>query len=347
VIFPILNGLIGWRRAPVTWIILFLNLAVLAYTTHTGLEAQEGMDDLMKKRYFVTAQGRIYAEYLESQSQNGEYPEFLLELGRQVREGEPDRAEMLGQLAFRDFNFIKGADTLQVGGDKVAAKIWKKRVAEIRRMQEDHPSFMFGLNADDTSFTKWISYIFVHSGWVHFLGNMIFLMIFGAMLELQIGGLGFLVTFLLSGTFAAGVFALMTGVTSSPLVGASGAISGIMTLYCVLNWRRPERYFYWLFLPFRGFMGFIYLPAWVALVLWALNDVAGYIGSLPELGGVAHTAHLGGEAAGLFTALILFSMRRYWPVADRRKEDLAARKKIMGELIPFLPPRVTNQRRAS
>src|SRR6185312_3977421 len=166
-----------------------------------------------------------------------------------------------------------------------------------------HPSFMLGLNAEDNSFTSWISYIFVHSGWVHFFGNMVFLLIFGAMLEIQIGGLGMLVVFVLSGTVAAGTFALMTGVTSSPLVGASGAISGVMTLYCVLNWSKPTRFFYWFFLPLRGFMGMVYLPAWVAILLWGANDLAGYLGTVPELGGVAHTAHLGGEGAGILVGL--------------------------------------------
>ena len=167
---------------------------------------------------------------------------------------------------------------------------------------------------------------------------MLFLLIFGAALERQIGGLGFLVVFVLSGTFAAGVFALMTGVTSSPLVGASGAISGIMALYCALNWRQPARYFYWLFLPFRGYMGFVYLPAWVGLALWAVNDVAGYVGSLPELGGVAHTAHLGGEVAGLLTGVTLVLLRRYWPL---QTQALAAAQAspAMGVLIPFLPPK--------
>jgi membrane associated rhomboid family serine protease len=337
VIFPLLNGLMGWSRAPVTWAVLLLNLAVLIYTSNTGLDSQARLDDLMKKKYFVTTQGRIYAQYLEQHAQ-AEYPDFLLELGRQVQSGEPDRAEMLGQLAFRDFNFLNDSDNIDFKGDKVAIGMWHKRIADLRELQNDHPSFMLGLNAEDTSFSKWISYIFVHSGWLHFVGNMIFLLIFGAVLEKQIGGLGFLVVFLLSGVFAAGMFAVMTGMTSSPLVGASGAISGVMTLYCVLNWNRPERYFYWLFLPFRGFMGFVYLPAWVGLCLWAINDLAGYIGTLPELGGVAHTAHLGGELAGLLTGLTLFSLRRFWPVHEIHA-TARAKAPPMGVLIPFLPPK--------
>src|SRR5665213_1576604 len=208
----------GWTKAPITWVVVLLNLIVLLYTTNTGLESQARLDDLMKKKSFVTTQGRVYAQYLEEHAQ-AEYPEFLLELGRQVQSGESDRAEMLGQLAFRDFNFLDESDGLDFKGDKVAIRMWHKRVADLRNLQTDHPSFMFGLNAEDMRLSKWVSYIFVHSGWIHFLGNMIFLIIFGSVLERQIGGLGFLVVFILSGVLAAGMFAVMTGMTSSPLVG--------------------------------------------------------------------------------------------------------------------------------
>jgi membrane associated rhomboid family serine protease len=267
-----------------------------------------------------------------------EYPDFIKELAKQVESGESGRAEILGQLAFRDFYFQKAAPDMDYRGDQVAFEFWKKRIADVDEYEASHPSFTLGLNAGDTSLNKWISYIFVHSGFMHFFGNMLFLIIFGTVLERQIGGLGLLVVFLLSGMAAAGSFAVMTGVTSSPLVGASGAISGIMALYCVLNWSKPARYFYWFFLPFRGFMGMVYLPAWVAIALWAAGDLAGYLGTVPELGGVAHTAHLGGETAGILTGLILFAMRRWRPV--KAIEETPASVIPMGVLIPFLPPKI-------
>lgn len=331
-IFPILGGLLSWRRAPLTWTLTTLNFLVLLFAVSTGRPSQEGLEDLMQSEYFVTNQGRIYAQYLH-EHRGGDYPDFLKSLGTQVREGRTDRAEMLGQLAFRDLGFLKSADTLEYDGDQVAFKQWRKRIGEIKGLQESHPSFTFGLNGEDTSFQKWVTYIFVHSGMWHLFGNMLFFLIFGSALERQIGGLGLLVVFLLSGITAAGTFAVMTGVTSSPLVGASGAVSGVMTLYCFLNFNRKERYFYWLFLPFRGFMGFIYLPAWVALVLWAVSDLAGYLGTLPELGGVAYTAHLGGEVAGLLAGLTLWALRRRWPLVDRDDQDVP-----MGVPFAFLPP---------
>ena len=336
-IFPVLNGLIGWSKAPVTWAILFLNLVVLLYTQNTGVDGQARLDDLMKKKSFVTVQGRIYAGYVQERGEP-EYPEFLVDLAKQAQRGPNDRAEMLGQLAFRDFNFLNDADNIDYKEDPVASRMWHKRVADLKELQHEHPSFTFGLSSDDASLRKWVTYIFVHSGWFHFISNMLFLVIFGAMLEKQIGGLGFLVVFLLSGVFAAGTFALLTGMSSTPLVGASGAISGVMTMYCVLNWGRPERYFYWLFLPFRGYMGWIYLPAWASLAIWAVSDLSGYIGTLPELGGIAHAAHLGGEVSGTIMALILFSLRKFWPVHEVHATARNGYQPKIGEMIPFLPP---------
>ncbi len=333
-IFPILQGLVSWRKAPISWTLVALNILMLIYTSVAGRKAQEGLESLMSGKYFLTTQGRIYAQFVDRAGYKADYPPFLRALAEKVDHGEVGRAEMLGHLAFRDLNFLNSADRFQYEGDQVAFRYWQKRIEDVRLFQSEHPSFTLGLNAEDTSLAKWVSYIFVHSGALHLLGNMFFLFIFGSALERQIGGLGVLVVFLLSGVFAAGVFATMTGVTSSPLVGASGAVSGVMALYCFLNWNRAERFFYWFLLPFRGYMGFVYLPAWVALILWGLNDLAGYLGTLPEMGGVAYTAHLGGELAGLIIGGVLWLKRRQWPLFPREEQSPP-----MGKLFPLLPPK--------
>lgn len=329
-IFPLPTGF--FLRAPVTWTLVFMNLAVLWYTTVSGRTAQEGLEHLMRKTLFVSTQGRVYAEYLSSHS-GGDYPGFLLDMAKQVEQGEKDRAEALGQLAFRDIAFIESADQLEERGDKVAFRLWKKDLDKTRQWQEEHPSFVHGLNGLDTSISHWISYIFVHSGPFHFLSNMLFLLIFGAALEVQIGGLGLLIVFLLSGIFGAGVFALLTGVTNTPLVGASGAVSGVMALFCALNWRKPTRYFYF-FLPSPSFVGFVFLPAWVGLLIILLGDLAGFLGTPAELGGVARSAHLGGLAAGMLTGLLLYGLRRVWPVREWQNPDHTL---PMAVLFPLMP----------
>lgn len=319
----------SWSRAPVTWAIYFLSFVMTVYSTTM---APTGLEEIMRNPYFLKSQGQFYAQYL-SERAGSDYPELLRQLGQQVSHGETDSRE-LGELAFRDSDFYADAEGMDFDGDQVALKLWRRDLRELRDIEDRHPSFELGLSARDLGLEKWVSYIFVHSGWFHFFGNMLVFLIYGAALEAQIGGLGLLVVYLLSGLVAAGFFALLTGVANSPLVGGSGAVSGIVALFSVLNWSRPARFFYWFFLPFRGYMGLVYLPAWVGLALWAVGDIAGYLGSLPELGGIAHAAHLGGELAGCVVGVTLLTIRRRRPVPVR---PLVPTSAAMGVLMPFLP----------
>lgn len=306
-IFPILNGWLGPTRAPFTWMLIMLNVVMFSVTSRLAPDVQAQVEDIMQDDFFVAAQGRAYAQYVRTNPSRE--PAFVNRLGQMVTDGDPVRAQTLGQLAFRDQDFLARADDLELEGDQVAFGIWRARLKTLREDQAAHPSFVLGLSAADDSFASWVTYIFVHSGGFHLFGNMLFLLIFGAALEFQLGGLALVLGFLGSGVVGAGVFATVTGVTTSPLVGASGAISGVMALYCVLNWLKPVRYF-WIVLPTRGFAGLTYLPAWTALVLWGAADLSGVLASLPELGGVAYAAHLGGDLAGAFIALGLLALRR-------------------------------------
>ena len=304
-IFPLLNGWLGPARAPFTWVFIFLNVTMFSVTSRLAPDVQEHLEQIMRDDYFVVAQGRAYAQYLRGQPSRP----LVTRLSELVDDGSVLRAETLGQLAFRDQEFLNAADDLDLDGDQVAFSLWRKRLTRLRDDQRAHPSFVLGLSAADDSFGSWITYIFVHSGGLHLFGNMLFLLIFGAALEVQLGGLGLVLSFLGSGIVAAGAFAFATGVTASPLVGASGAISGVMALYCVLNWRKPVRYF-WMALPLRGYLGLTYLPAWSALILWGAADLSGLFSSLAELGGVAYAAHLGGDVAGAAMGLSLLALRK-------------------------------------
>src|ERR1019366_4294888 len=94
------------------------------------------------------------------------------------------------------------------------------------------------------------------------------------------------------------------------LIGASGAISGLMAFFSVLLWTKNVRYAYFLFVPRREFAGVVNLPAWITLVLWVLSDLAGHWSTPTELGGVAYSAHLGGELSGVVAALAFIAYRK-------------------------------------
>lgn len=326
-IFPILAGILSFRKAPITWALVLLNTLTLLWGWSVAWDVNDRLDALMGDDFFLETQGHIYENYLKNLESF--QPDVVRELA-DTGATDVHHFRLLGHLAFRDDVFIKDAPFQNLYSDEVATKHWRKRLQEIMLLQDIHPSFLMGVSTDVNDFNKWISYNFSHTNGWHFAGNMAFLILFGAALEQIIGGLGLLVIFLASGVFAAAFFLWLCGPTTAPLIGASGAISGVMAMYCVLRWKQPERFFYWLLIPTRDSLGIIYLPAWAILALWAMGDIAGYVGNLDIMGGVAHAAHIGGDIAGIVCGVMIYGLWRW-----RNPERFATLQPHAGTLVSW------------
>src|SRR3990170_107472 len=154
-----------------------------------------------------------------------------------------------------------------------------------------------------------ITSMFLHGSWMHLIGNMWFLWLFGNNVEDSMGHLRYVIFYLLCGIGAALAQVAANPASGIPMVGASGAISGVMGAYLVLYPR--VRVYVLVFLGF--FFTTITLPAWTMLLYWfPLQFVSGLAGlvAAEEGGGVAFLAHAGGFVAG--TALVkLFARRDY------------------------------------
>ena len=136
--------------------------------------------------------------------------------------------------------------------------------------------------------------MFLHGGWMHLGGNMLYLWIFGDNLEKVMGNARFLLFYLVCGIAAAIAHIVFSGGSTVPTVGASGAISGILGGYMVLFPRNRVR------VLTRG--GIMAVPALVVLGFWIVIQLIsgfGSIASTAETGGVAYLAHVGGFLAGL------------------------------------------------
>jgi membrane associated rhomboid family serine protease len=141
-----------------------------------------------------------------------------------------------------------------------------------------------------------ITSMFLHGSWMHLLGNMWFLWLFGNNIEDSMTRPRFLAFYLLSGLAAAFAQILANPTSAVPMVGASGAISGVMGAYLVLF----PRVRVFTIVPLGFFIQTIALPAWMMLIYWAFLQVAGGVTSIgAEGGGVAFWAHLGGFLAGV------------------------------------------------
>ena len=142
-----------------------------------------------------------------------------------------------------------------------------------------------------------ITSMFLHGSWMHLLGNMWFLWLFGNNVEDSMTRPRFLAFYLLSGIGAAMLQVMIEPASRVPMVGASGAISGVMGAYLVLY---PRARVFTL-VPLGFFITSIALPAWAMLIYWMVLQLLGgftRIGAGGE-GGVAFWAHVGGFAAGV------------------------------------------------
>ncbi|MFI5755363.1 rhomboid family intramembrane serine protease [Streptomyces sp. NPDC051569] len=149
--------------------------------------------------------------------------------------------------------------------------------------------------------------LFVHGSWLHLLGNMLFLYVFGAMTEERMGRLRFALFYLAVGYLALSAYAVANATSEQTLVGASGAISGVLGafLYLFPRARVTSVFPFLLFLPLR-------FPAWIVLIFWFVLQwlAARGAGAGP---GVAYLAHLVGFGAGF-----LYAGARYWRSARVR-----------------------------
>jgi len=149
--------------------------------------------------------------------------------------------------------------------------------------------------------------MFLHGGWAHFLGNMLFLWIFGDNVEDRLGHVRYLIFYLLCGYAATFAHLIFNPTSALPAIGASGAISGVLGAYLFLH---PQARIQTLIF-FGFFARFIFVPAWVFLPIWFLIQFFSGIASLRVAdaqdagGGVAFFAHIGGFIAG---PILLFLM---------------------------------------
>jgi rhomboid family protein len=153
--------------------------------------------------------------------------------------------------------------------------------------------------------------MFLHGGFLHIGGNMLYLWIFGDNIEDSMGHARYAVFYLLCGTAAALTQGFADPSSEAPMIGASGAISGVLGAYILLHPGATVRVL--IFLGF--FITIAHIPAWIVLGFWFLMQLVS--AAVPASGeaGVAFWAHIGGFITGL--ALIMIFKRRWVPILEK------------------------------
>lgn len=193
----------------------------------------------------------------------------------------------------------------------------------IERHTVEHDVASPPFNAWFTLFTC----IFLHGGWMHFLGNMWFLHIFGDNVEDRFGHVGYLLLYLGCGIAASAAHLVFNASSTMPTIGASGAIAGIMGAYLFLY---PHAQVLTL-VPIIIFWQILVVPAPVFLVIWfVLQFFEGTFAiTASQAGGVAWWAHVGGFAAGFVVAWLLGRSQHLNPPVEPRPPN-APRSRMYG-----------------
>jgi membrane associated rhomboid family serine protease len=198
-----------------------------------------------------------------------------------------------------------------------------------------------GLVPAEAAWYNYFTTLFTHVGFWHLLGNMVYLFLFGACVEDLIGRWQYVVFYLLGGLAAdlAHIVASAGQFTSLvPLVGASGAISACLGGFVLLLAKTRINFRYVVFLVVRFWSGDFWLPAWLVLSFWFLEDLISAMLSLKDeaaSGGVACAAHVGGFIAGLGMIALHKAFERRRQVAEAAARSALAKVK---RAVPFRLP---------
>jgi len=197
-----------------------------------------------------------------------------------------------------------------------------------------HPFRRFGLVPASPSLLGIVSHMFLHGGWLHLLGNLFFLYLAGPFIE-DVWGRGLFAGFYLASGFAAAALHMIVFLDSDvPMIGASGAIAGVMGAFLIRYAATKIQFFYMV-----GFLvrGTFWAPAWLMLPLWFAQQLfmAGMTSSSGTEGGVGYWAHVGGFAFGAGAALTIkltdFEERVLRPVLEASAASTVLAKPALEE----------------
>ena len=186
---------------------------------------------------------------------------------------------------------------------------------------DQDPVYRFGFRPSERKPWTLITSLFTHSGLPHLLGNMLFLYLTGLAIEERWGRWRYLIFYLLGGVVAALAYGLMHPGSSTPVVGASGAIAALMGAFTLLFWNARIRFFYfiWFFVIRTGTFS---ARAWLVLPLWFLEQLLSLSGELSGQDRVGYSAHVGGFVFGLAAAQLARVVG--WDARFREATDVAA-----------------------
>ena len=300
-IIPII-GKTSLRNPPVVTILLILVNVFVYFGFQLGDHAasmaaqkyylESGLVDIELPRYRAFTEGRAFA--------NADI-EAVAELSE-----EASTAMLVEAIRDGRFQAALDNDAIITSDDPAHAK-WKPLRAEFLAKYESSVTVRWGFRPIHHRPATWFTYMFLHGGIGHLIGNMIFLWLVGCILEYGAGRLSYIVIYVLGGVAAVGLFFIVERHSAIPLVGASGSIAALMGALAVLFGRERIHIFFSVGFYFNNFriLAIYLLPLWVGNELFQL-----FFGGVSQ---VAYIAHVGGLLGGAAIAAV---HKRFWKDVD-------------------------------
>jgi len=290
IILP-LDRPIDWRRPPLAVFGLLL-VNVLVYF---GAQAGD-----------LRAQGEAFRWYHESGLAEIELPRYrdwLVDNG--AREFVNEHGDALDEprgpwlphlLSNGRFQQALAAGEIIEPADDVYPE-WRQKRLRFERRLDESTAMRWGLRPFLNEPATWLTHMFLHGGIMHLVGNMIFLVAVGFLVEIALGSATLLVLYLVTGLGAAALYVTVNPWGGMPLVGASGAIAGLMGMLPVVYGLQRIRFFYFVGVYFD----YVKAPALVLLPAWLGYELFQFL-TAGEYDAVAYSAHIGGLLAGAAAA---------------------------------------------
>ncbi|KPP97369.1 rhomboid family intramembrane serine protease [Marinobacter sp. HL-58] len=293
-IIPAENA-VNWRRPP--WVTLGLMLAcLLVFTFYQGGDSRltERAIEVYLDSDLSSLEAPVYEDYLQRQIrfEGDEDRVYELQNFQQLRQEGGDVWVAYSLLSDREFYqyMLENRDVLLAPAER---RRWMEQRGEIQaRLLDRLSANQLGLVPAEFSLYTLITYQFLHGGWGHIIGNLVFLFLLGFTVEKALGPGRFLLAYLLCGALSGVVFTAFSMGSHIPLVGASGSISGLMGMYVAIYGMQKIRFFYFVGVYFNYFRA----PALALLPVWLGKEIYDYW--FAGATGIAYMAHAGGLVAG-------------------------------------------------
>ena len=245
-------------------------------------------------------QAEHYNDYLEQRdhTQNAETTD---DMKPPDEEDESSKMQLMMLVApmKMDTQFYQQLHSGDLFEDKKKHQHWQTLNKEFDTRMNQVTTFRYGLKPNDPTLLTLFSNMFLHGGFGHLLGNMIFLFIIGFVVETALGKTAYSAGYLLTGLIGGALYIAFNSNSHVPTIGASGAIAGLMGMYTVLFGLRKINFFYYVLVYFD----YIKAPAIILLPIWLGHELFQLLSSSNS--GVNYYAHIGGICGGALFAFVM------------------------------------------